>query len=611
MLKKLRLIVCFLPSLVYSQHIAHLEPSNWWTGMNDPFVQILVHGDQIAEFTPSLDYPGVALKQVHTTENKNYLFLDLEITREAKPGILQFSFKRNSEGFQHPFEIKSRTAGSANRQGFTNSDAIYLITPDRFVNGNPDNDSVEGYMDKLNRAEEYGRHGGDIQGIINSLDYIASMGFTQIWPMPLEENKMDQWSYHGYAITDFYQIDPRFGDTKSYLELASKAREKGIGLIRDVVLNHCGSGHWWMKDLPSSDWINFGGKYVNTNHRREVLRDIHASQADKELYTRGWFVETMPDLNQENPFMANYLIQNSIWWIEMAGLSGLRVDTYPYSDTKFLSRWSKRMMEEYPHLNITNEEWSTNPAITSYWQRNKSNPDRYVSYVPTPMDFPLQDALVKGLNEEIQWNGDFNRIYQSISNDFLYADPNNLLIFPDNHDMSRIFTQLRENKDHWKMAMVLMATLRGIPQMYYGTEVLMSNPNSDSHGEIRGEFPGGWPDHEVNAITGNQLSEGQKEAQNFIKTLFNFRKNTPALHDGKMMHFAPENGIYVYFRYSESQKIMVILNKNEKLVELDLNRFREILSPSMAIDRLTGKTVSLNKTLSVPSKSAWILEIQP
>ncbi|KPM48180.1 glycoside hydrolase family 13 protein [Jiulongibacter sediminis] len=614
-MKKLLLLFILIATQSVAQQtlspkIQHLEPANWWVGMNEPFLQLLVHGENIAEYSPSLKYKGVELLASHKTDNPNYLFLDLQIGSKTKAGSINIHFNKDNDSFTQEFELKERKSQSAGREGFNTSDAIYLITPDRFVNGDPSNDTVEGYTDALNRAEEYGRHGGDIQGMINSLDYIADLGFTAIWPMPLEENEMDQWSYHGYAITDFYQIDPRFGSNESYVELSQKASQKGLKLIKDVVLNHCGSGHWWMDDMPAKDWINYGGEYKNTNHRREVVRDIHAAQADKELYTRGWFVESMPDMNQQNPMMANYLIQNCIWWIETAELGGFRVDTYPYSDASFLSRWSKRIMTEYPNFNITSEEWSTNPAITSYWQKGKQNPDGYQSYVPTPMDFPLQEALVKGLNEELGWNTDLNRVYHSVSNDFLYADASKLLIFPDNHDMSRIYTQLHENDKYYKMAMVMMATMRGIPQIYYGTEVLMANPNSDSHGEIRGEFPGGWSDHTANAFTGQNLTEKQKEAQKLIKTLFNYRKNTPALHEGKLLHFTPENGVYVYFRYTDSQKVMVIFNKNPKTQQLDLTRFAEMLEGiSEGKDILSGETVDLKQPLTLDMETARVIEI--
>ncbi|AWW00477.1 glycoside hydrolase family 13 protein [Arcticibacterium luteifluviistationis] len=608
-MKKALLLILFIQSTLSAQHIERVEPSNWWIGMKEPMVQLLVHGNQISDFAPSFKYKGVKIEAVHKTENPNYLFLDLIISKKAEAGIVNINFANKADKETFKFELKARRQNSAQREGFNTSDAIYLITPDRFANGNPNNDNVDGYSDKAAPSKEFGRHGGDIQGITEHLDYISDMGFTAIWPMPLEENNMDDASYHGYAITDFYKIDPRYGSNQEYYKLSAEGKKYGVKLIKDVVLNHCGSNHWWMKDLPSKDWINYEGNFKGTNHRREVQRDIHASQADTKVFSDGWFVSTMPDMNQRNPFLANYLIQNSLWWIEMANLDGLRVDTYPYSDQSFSSRWSKRIMEEYPNFNITSEEWSTNPAITSYWQRGKVNANGYQSYVPTPMDFPLQDALVKGLNESIAWGTDFNRVYQSISNDFQYADASSLLIFADNHDMSRIYTQLHENYDHFKMAMVLMATMRGIPQFYYGTEILMTNPNSDSHGEIRGDFPGGFENMSRNAFTAIGLSEQQKEAQNLLKTLLNYRKSNPVLHTGKLIHFGPENGVYVYFRHSDAGKVMVILNKNEKPQTLDLSRFRELLPENSIVKNVLSKeTLTLGQSLELKGSSATVFE---
>jgi glycosidase len=607
-MNKTLILLLLFPQFIIAQIIERVEPSSWWIGMNEPTVQLLVHGENIATYEPSLKYKGVTLAKVHKTENPNYLFLDLIISPKAKAGSFAIVFDNDTSSETYSYELKTRVPQSSQREGFNTSDVIYLITPDRFANGNPKNDNIEGYDDKTNRAED-GRHGGDIQGIINHLDYISDMGFTAIWPMPLEENNMQKWSYHGYAITDFYKIDPRFGSNDEYINLAAEAKKKGIKIVKDVVLNHCGSNHWWMKDMPSKDWINYGGKFVGTNHRREVHRDIHVSKSDNQKYLDGWFVETMPDMNQRNPFMANYLIQNSLWWIESADLGGFRVDTYPYSDPDFSSRWSKRIMDEYPDFNITSEEWSTNPAITSYWQMGKVNSNGYKSYVPSPMDFPLQDAMVKSLNEPIQWNGDFNRIYHSLSDDFQYADASKLLIFPDNHDMSRIYTQLNENYEHFKMAMVLMATMRGIPQIYYGTEILMNNPNSDSHGEIRSNFPGGFPNMTADAKTGKGLTTQQKEAQAFVKKLLNYRKSNPILHDGKLTHFAPENGIYVYFRHTVEGKVMVILNKNTSEKTLDLSRFREMLPEStVAKSALNDENLILRASLNLMAKSAYVLE---
>lgn len=590
---------------ISAQEIKRIEPKNWWIGMKDPRVQVMIYGDNVANYSPDISAKGVKLLKSHRVENPNYLFLDLVISNKAKPGTITIKIGESSIDF----DLKERRSQSSQREGFSTSDAIYLITPDRFANGNKSNDNVDGYPDKSNLAE-YGRHGGDIQGIINHLDYIQKMGFTAIWPMPLEENNMPQWSYHGYAITDFYKIDPRFGSNDLYVSLSKKAKEKGIKLIKDVVLNHCGIEHWWMKDLPSRDWINYGGKFTPTNHRREVLRDLHASEYDKKVFNDGWFVETMPDLNQKNQFMANYLIQNSLWWIETADLDGFRVDTYPYSDPDFSSKWSKRIMDEYPNFNITSEEWSTNPAVTSYWQMGKENSNGYKSYVPTPMDFPLQNALISGIKEPENWDSGFRKIYESISSDFLYADASKLLIFGDNHDMSRLFTQLNENVEQIKMALTLLSTMRGIPQFYYGTEILMSNPNSDSHGEIRSDFPGGFEGMNSNAQSQHGLSDSQKEIQDYLKYLLNFRKNNAALHDGKMIHFGPENGIYVYFRMNQDQKIMVVLNKNENETALPLVRFQELLNGhKLAKNIISNESFDLGETIILNGYGAFVFEI--
>lgn len=600
------ILLFFLVSQAFGQSIERIEPANWWIGMKDPKVQVMIYGEKVGTFKPLINSKSVKLLGSHKVKNPNYLFIDLEITKRAKAEKIEIKIGESTT----VFELKERRALSHERQGFNTSDVIYLITPDRFANGDKSNDNIATYSDLTNRVE-YGRHGGDIQGIINHLDYIQKIGFTAIWPMPLEENNMPQWSYHGYAITDYYKIDPRFGSNDLYVLLSQKAKEKGIKLIKDVVLNHCGNQHWWMKDLPSKDWINYGGEFTNTNHRRTVLRDIHASQADTKRFNDGWFVETMPDLNQKNPFMANYLIQNSLWWIETADLDGFRVDTYPYSDPAFASRWSKRIMDEYPNFNITSEEWSTNPAITSYWQMGKINENGYKSYVLSPMDFPLQTALINALKEAENWDSGLIKIYESLSNDFLYADASKLLTFGDNHDMSRIFTQLNENITDTKMALTILTTMRGIPQFYYGTEVLMSNPNSDSHGEIRGDFPGGFEGMLSNAVTQKGLSNGQKEIQDYLSKLLNIRKTSPALHDGKMTHFAPENGTYIYFRESQSQIMMIVVNKNERETSLDLARFGELLDKQKtAKNVMTMEHFPLGQKLPLKQKGVFVFEIE-
>ena len=591
--------------------IRHLEPPSWWLGMKQTSLQLMVHGENLGELTPSLNYPGVQLKGVTRVASRNYLFLDLEIGEAAPAGDIEMEFSLHGKPvLRHSYPLVARQPGSAERRGFNAADAIYLITPDRFANGNPANDSQASLREKADRAHPAGRHGGDLQGISEHLDYIAKMGFTQIWSTPLVENDQPKTSYHGYASTNLYQVDARFGSNQEYRDLVAKARAQGLGFIQDVVLNHIGSGHWWMRDLPSADWLNFQGKPVMTNHRRSTLQDPHASAMDRKVFSDGWFVESMPDLNQRNPLLATYLIQNTLWWIEYAGLSGLRTDTYPYSDPAFTSRWSGRVMQEYPNFNIVGEEWSASPAQVSYWQRGKRNADLYQSYAPSMMDFPFFEALTRGLLGDEKGEQGFHKWYQALANDFLYPAPQDLVIFEGNHDTNRIFSELGGDYDLYRMAMVGLATLRGIPQFTYGTEILMSSPRKRDDGRVRADFPGGWPSDKVNGFTGQGLSKAQKQAQQLLAQLLNWRKKSPAVHYGKLLHFAPEHGTYVYFRYEGQSKVMVVFNKNFKPATLDLSRFAEVLSlPSRATDVLAGRSLSLARSLTVPARSATILEI--
>ena len=592
--------------------IDHLEPPSWWVGMKHGPLQLMVHGEQIADLTPSLSYPGLAIKEVIRVASRNYLFIDLEISQEALPGefLLRFTQKGQTV-LSQPYRLDARAKDSAQRRGFGPADAIYLIVPDRFANGDQNNDSVTPLKEKANRADPAGRHGGDLQGIGAHLDYVAGMGFTQIWSTPLTENNQPEASYHGYASTNLYQVDARFGSNEEYHELVDKTNRKGLGFIQDVVLNHIGSGHWWMKDLPSADWLNFQDKFVVTNHKRTTIQDPHASLADRKRFSNGWFVESMPDLNQRNPLLANYLIQNNLWWIEYAGLSGFRVDTYPYSDPLFLSRWSQRIIDEYPNFNMVGEEWTSNPAIVSYWQKGKVNSDHYLSYTPSMMDFPLYYALQEGLMGEDGDRTGLSVLYESLANDFQYPAPENLVIFEGNHDTNRIFSELAQDDGLYRMAMVYLATMRGIPQFTYGTEILMTSPKQRDDGRVRADFPGGWPGDAVNAFSGRGLGKAQSQAQQFLRRLLTWRKGASAIHGGKLMHFVPEQGTYVYFRYDGTKRVMVVFNKNLKPATLELSRFHEMLTPQSAgTDVFSGQRFSLSQTLTLPARSAMILEVE-
>lgn len=592
--------------------IQHLEPAFWWAGMKSPKLQLMVHGKNISDLKPVVEYPGVHLDKVSSVENPNYLFVDLNISSDAKPGQFDILFKKGKKTvLKYNYKLLARKKGSAQRVGFRPKDVMYLITPDRFANGNPDNDNVKGLTEQADRSNKDGRHGGDIQGMIDHIDYIADMGYTCVWINPLLENNQPNYSYHGYSTTDYYKIDGRYGSNEDYRRLSQLAQKKGVGIIMDVILNHCGSGHWWMKDLPTKDWLNFNGTFNQCSHKRTTIQDMYASKEDQKQFSDGWFVDTMPDLNQRNEFLATYLTQNIIWWIEYAELFSIRVDTYPYSDKTFLTNWTKRITEEYPNINIVGEEWSLNPAIVSYWQKGKKNHDGYVSYLPSLMDFPLQHALVEGLKVKDTWGSGLINLYETLSSDFLYPAPGNLVIFPDNHDMERIYDQLGRDYDLYKMAMAYTLTMRGIPQIYYGTEILATSDHGGDHGWLRTDFPGGWKGDKVNAFTGEGLGKKEAAAQAYLKKLMNWRKNTPVIHNGKLMHYTPVDGVYAYFRYNNDAKVMVIFNKGEKAASVNTVRFHEMLDGmTSAKDVMTDKSFDLGQNIDVPARSVMILEIK-
>lgn len=606
------LFLIFLGISTFALNVDRVEPLFWWIGMKNPNLQLMVHGTDIATSEISLNYPGVHLASVAHQENPNYVFINLVISPDAQPGTFQIFFRKGKKDqTTYSYELKSREPNSANRKGFDESDVIYLITPDRFANGNPNNDNMPGMLEEANRSEKDGRHGGDIQGIENHLDYISGMGFTSIWITPLLENNMPRTSYHGYAITDLYKVDPRFSTNEDYRKLAQEMHQKGMKVMMDMVFNHIGSSHWWMNDLPSPDWLNDYPDIKMTTNRRTVNQDPHASEIDRNGMTDGWFVRTMPDLNQRNPFLATYLIQNSIWWTEYLGLNGIRMDTYPYPDKTMMAAWTKRMLEEYPNFYIVGEEWSMNDAIVAYWQKDHKNQDGYVSYLPGLMDFPLNNAVVYSLKDPETWGSGWVNLYEELANDFEYSHPDQLVIFPDNHDMQRFYTQIDENFDLWKLGMVYYATMRGIPEIYYGTEILTTSPGPKDDGNIRSDFPGGWPGDKANAFTGVGLTDQQKQAQDFMRKLLNWRKTSEVIHSGKLIHFVPEDGIYVYFRYSDKGKVMVVLSKNKEEKTLDTSRFSEIMKNcTSGIEVISGTNINDLKNLKVPAMAAMIIELK-
>ncbi len=603
--------VLAVPGFGAAATVERIEPPYWWQGFEHRELQLMVTGDGIASYEPAVRYDGVSITRVERGDSPNYLFVYLAIDASVRAGDLDLEFRSGDTTIVREYTLRERSRDPDYVDGFSTDDVIYLITPDRFANGDPDNDAVDGYDDPPDRDDPYGRHGGDIEGLRQRLDYIADMGFTAIWLNPVLENAMPEASYHGYATTDFYRVDPRFGSNEDYRRLVAEARNKGLGVIMDMIANHVGSEHPWLADLPTADWINFADAHRITTHARTTNQDPYASEYDKTAHADGWFVEAMPDLNQRTELLADYLIQNSIWWVEYLGLAGIRQDTYPYPDKAFMAEWTRRIMQEYPDFNIVGEEWSGNPAIVSYWQAGKDNHDGYVSYLPSVMDFPLQITLAEVLTApQPPWGSVWTPVYELLGTDFLYPDPFNLVIFPDNHDMSRVFTQLDEDLDLYRMAMVFYLTMRGIPQIYYGTEILMANPGTDSHGVIRSDFPGGWTGDSADAFAGEGLSRDARDAQALVRRLLHWRRDADVIHSGRLMQFTPTGDVYAFCRYDDDDTVFVIFNRGSEPKTVDTAQFAERIGDrSFSTDVLSGKRYNLARDIVLEPRSVLLLEV--
>jgi len=592
--------------------INKVEPPFWWSGMANRQLQLMVYGENLEGVSVESSSNHVKVLNVAAAENSRYSFVDLQVSEQFKARMVNLIFSTaNGQQVTYAYEFKQRAGGSRQREGFSSKDVIYLVTPDRFANGDTSNDNIEGLTEKIDRANPDGRHGGDLAGLTDHLAYLSELGVTKVWLNPLQQNNEPKYSYHGYSISDLYQVDARYGGNQALLDFSKQASEFGIGLIMDTIPNHIGINHWWMNDLPSANWINNEGRFTQTSHSHEAVQDPYSAESDRVSFNDGWFVPTMPDLNQRNPYLANYLIQNNIWWIEYAGLAGLRVDTLPYADKNFTAEFSKRILAEYPKLNIVGEEWTTNPAVVSYWQAGKLNQDGFDAGVPSLMDFPMQEALVLALTESEKDRQGLRRLHTILANDFQYPNANNLVAIGDNHDMSRLHTQLNDNAALTKMALTFLMTTRGIPQLFYGTEILMSNTGTDAHGVIRSDFPGGWAGDHVDARTGKGLSNEATEMQSYVKALLNWRKGASAIHSGKLAHYLPKDGVYTYFRYTDDEVIMVLMNNNDSLTELDLSRFSERTKGNKIMTNVfTKAATTLSEVYSVPAKSAQVFELR-
>jgi len=603
------IVLLFVTSSLFAQKInlEHIEPPNWWVGMHQKTFQLLVHGEDIANSQVSIKSDKVELVKATKIENNNYLFLDIKVAETAKAGSFDIIFKRNSKEFKHSYELKEK---SNHKRGFSSSDLIYLVMPDRFANADESNDSPKGILEKADRSDPNGRHGGDIQGVINNLDYIKDLGVTALWLNPTIENNNPKYSYHGYAITDFYKTDPRSGTNDDYKKLADELHKKDMKLIMDMIFNHSSIHHWWMKDLPMKDWANTNPDF-RSNFRGSTIADTHASQNDQKRMTQGWFDLHMPDLNQHNEFLATYLIQNSLWWIEFADLDGIRMDTQPYPYKDFMSAWAKRVHEEYPDFTLLGETWLQKPAFTAYFSGDSPISGDYNSHLNSTTDFPLYYSTRDAFNQNDGWSEGLAKIYYVLAQDFLYGNANNNVIFLDNHDLDRYYTSVGEDVNKLKMGLAFLLTSRGIPMIYYGTEIMTTGKEHDGHGHIRTDFPGGWKGDKVNAFTEKGRTKQQNEVYDYIKTIADWRKTNEAVTKGKLLHFVPENGVYVYFRHHEGKAVMVLLNNNnsdDKTV--DCSRFNEILKNySSGTDIVSKKTIKLDK-IKVDKKSALIIELK-
>lgn len=590
--------------------IKKTAPEFWWAGMKNPELQILLYGEQISNADVTLTGKGVILKEVVKQENPNYLLLYLDLT-EADAQTLTIRLKQGKKLTEIPYELKARVRKGEDIKGFTAEDVLYLIMPDRFANGNQENDIIKGMKESTtDRNNLYARHGGDLQGIANHLTYISDLGATAIWLNPTQENDMKEGSYHGYAITDYYQIDRRFGTNQEFKELVKQAHSQGLKVVMDMIFNHCGNENYLFADKPSKEWFNFSSNYVQTSFKTANVMDIHASNYERRIATDGWFASVMPDFNQRNRHVARYLIQNSIWWIEYAGINGIRQDTHPYADFDFMSQWCKEVNEEYPYFNIVGETWLNSNVQIAYWQKDSKIAAPKNSYLPTVMDFPLQGLMNQAFDEETgEWGGGLYRLYDYLSQDLVYANPMGLLTFLDNHDTSRFAADedKANNLTRYKQALAFMLTTRGIPQIYYGTEILMSGNKGNGDGALRRDFPGGWKGDELNAFSEKGRTALQNEAFNYTRKLLQWRKGNLAVTKGNMKHFSIRQGVYVYQREYNGQSVVVFMNGTNSSQELELTPYREVLPSDSSTDLLSEKTIKLTDKLSLNPRETLIL----
>ncbi|MGZ8523532.1 MAG: glycoside hydrolase family 13 protein [Chitinophagaceae bacterium] len=605
----------------------NLYPTNWWVGMKNPKLQLMIHQENISNQIPMYKLSasgmklaeGVTLKMIHRVENPNYVFLDLVIDKNAKPGERTFSFGSPANGIKLKYELKARSKenGKSRIKGVTQADFIYLLIPDRFSNGDPSNDFFADMRDKdHDRSNPFDRHGGDLKGIEDHLDYIKELGVTAIWPTPVVENDMTRTfeggtsrsTYHGYAFTDQYNVDRRLGGNKAYKTLVDAAHAKGLKFIQDAVYNHVGQDHWSIRDMPMKDWVNQWPVYTNTSYKDQPIVDPYASDIDRKISMNGWFTPFLADLNQRNPYVSNFLIQYAIWATEEFGVDGWRIDTYFYSDESFLNKINSALAKEFPKLTVFGETLVTTVVNAAYFSENNfAIPFKH--NCPGITDFPLTNALVDALKQPFGWSEGVSRLYSTLAQDIVYKDPSRNCIFLDNHDLDRIYSIIGEDFSKYKMAMNWLLTLRGIPQLYYGTEILMKNFKNPTDAEVRKDFPGGWKEDVVNKFAKEGRTSQEQEAFAYLSALANFRKTSSAITKGKLMQYVPRDGLYAYFRYDNKQTIMAITNTGDKTIRPDWNYYSERTNGFKQIkDVVSGKSMPLDG-FEIKPKESFVFEL--
>ena len=604
-------VLLLTANFIQAQPTVEVYPTNWFTGMKNTKLQLMIHERGIAtDASVSLSYPGIQLLKTNKVESPNYLFLDLNVSPAAKPGICKITIRKKDSNFTLNYELKKRRSGNGTQyaQGVNNSDFVYLLMPDRFSNGDPSNDKIAGMRDQsLNRDSIFLRHGGDLQGVVNHLDYLKDMGVTTLWMTPVIENDMPDRTEHGYAFTNHYKVDPRIGGDTAYLRLSNELHNHGMKLIQDAVYNHVGIYHFTVQDPPMKDWLHQWPSFTQTNYREQPLFDPYGATSDSLKLLNGWFTTQMPDLNQTNPYVANFLIQHAIWSTETYGVDGWRIDTYIYNDLPFMNRCNKALTDEFPKITMYGEAWVHGTANEAYFAENNINTP-FKSNLQGVTDFQmLFYGIQAAVTQPFGWTDGVTKLYYTLSNDFLYKDAWRNCIFLDNHDLSRWYSVVNGDIEKDKIGFEWLLTSRGIPQMYYGDEVLMKGVTNPD-GWVRLDFPGGWQGDTANAFTGADLRDTALQVQQLIKTLANFRKTSPALTHGKLMQYIPVDGLYVYFRYTDTQTIMCIMNTGEKEMPVSLSDYAERTTGfGGGKNVITGQMVL--PAFTMPAKQMWVVEL--